>query len=240
MDSLAVMGLLVVAVFLSAFVQTLSGFGFSIVVMPIAVLLLGIQAAAPLVAMLAATLNAVNVVRYRVHVSWREVALLAATASLGVPIGVNGLSRLPAEVMKTGLGIILILYALYILWRPTGVRLSSMRWAVLAGFLSGCLGGAYNTSGPPVIVYGTMRGWSRDRFRSVLQAFFLIVAGQVVLSHFFAHHITLDVQRSYVFLAPVALGGIFVGSRVDTSIPQERFRQLVNVLILLLGLALIF
>ncbi len=239
MTATAALVVLLAAVFFSALMQTLSGFGFAILVMPIAVLLLDIRVAAPLVALLAATLNTANVIRYRAHVAWKEVVLLAAAASLGVPVGIVGLSRLPANVMKAGLGTVLVLYGSYILVRPQSVRLRSTRWALLVGFLSGCLGGAYNTSGPPVIIYGTMRQWSREGFRSILQAFFLLVAGQVIVSHYLAHHITRTVQMDYLLLAPVALLGGVLGARVDIFVPQRGFRFLVNILILALGVALL-
>ena len=69
----------------------------------------------------------------------------------------------------------------------------SRRWAYPAGFIAGCLGGAYNTAGPPVIVYGSLRQWPKEEFRAVLQAFFFVNAVFTVASHTIARHLTTTV-----------------------------------------------
>ncbi|MFQ5856424.1 MAG: hypothetical protein ACE5LU_12350, partial [Anaerolineae bacterium] len=77
-------------------------------------------------------------------------------------------------VVKRLLGLILIAYACYTLAHPVTPRLSSRRWVYPVGFVAGCLGGAYNTPGPPVIVYGSLRQWPKQEFRAMLQAFFCL------------------------------------------------------------------
>jgi len=46
--------------------------------------------------------------------------------------------------------------------------------AVPFGFLAGILGGAYNANGPPIVIYGVMRGWKKEAFRASLQGFFFV------------------------------------------------------------------
>ncbi len=155
-------------VFLAALLQTTSGFGFALMAMPLVALVIGVKAAAPLVALVGFTLYAVNLVRYRRGLDWRVLLPLAVAAALGVPLGVWALGNLDEHVVKTVLGVILIAYGLYSLWRPHTAPLRSDLWAYPAGFLAGVLGGAFNTPGPPVIIYGNLRQWSRDLFRSTL------------------------------------------------------------------------
>jgi uncharacterized membrane protein YfcA len=102
------------------------------------------------------------------------------------------------------------------------------------------LGGAYNTPGPPAIVYGQLRQWPKDEFRAVLQALFFANAVMVVASHSIAHHMTRAVLMLYVHAVPALALGIAVGTRVDRKVDGSRFRTLVTVLILLLGLLLVF
>ena len=44
------------------------------------------------------------------------------------------------------------------------------------GFFAGILGGAYNTNGPPVVIYGSLRKWSPATFRATLQGYFFMAA----------------------------------------------------------------
>jgi uncharacterized membrane protein YfcA len=75
--------LLIAIVFLAALLQTTSGFGFALLAMPLVVLVIGVKAAAPLVALVGFTLYAVNLVRYRRSVERRVVLPLAVAASWG-------------------------------------------------------------------------------------------------------------------------------------------------------------
>ena len=231
--------LIVVIVFFAALVQTLSGFGFALIVMPLMAIVLGLRAAAPLVALAGLTVYTVNLIRYRQAVNLREVLRLSAGSALGIPVGVWALANVDESLVKALLGLILVAYAVYALARPAAAGLCSPRWVYPAGFVAGCLGGAYNTAGPPVIVYASLRRWPREKFRAVLQAFFLFNATLIVASHYVAHHLTGDVLTFYLYAAPAILLGILIGSRFDARLNADRFRTLVMAMILLLGLSLI-
>jgi hypothetical protein len=126
------------------------------------------------------------------------------------------------------------------LLRPTASFVISGRWVYPAGFAAGCLGGAYNTPGPPAIVYGSLRQWPRDEFRAVLQALFFVNGLLVVLSHYVAHHLTGEVLTLYsLYAVPALLLGIAIGSCVDNKVDRQRFRTVVTVMILLLGVSLL-
>ena len=113
--------LLLGIIFLSALLQTTSGFGFALMAMPLISLVVGVKPAAPLVALTGFTLYAVNLVRYRRGFNLREVAPLAVAAALGVPIGVWALSSLNERLIEVVLGVILIGYAAYMLLKPQSV-----------------------------------------------------------------------------------------------------------------------
>ena len=236
--------LVVTIVFFAAFVQTLSGFGFALIGMPLITIVMSLQTAAPLVALTGLTLCTINLVRYRQAVNIREVLRLAAASALGIPIGLWVLSnvdegQLRWHAIQALLGLILIAYALYGLVRPVTPRLRSRWWVYPAGFAAGCLGGAYNTPGPPVVVYGSLRQWPKDEFRAVLQTFFSFNAALIVSSHAVAHRLTTEVLTFYSYAAPALLLGILAGSRVDSRVNKDRFRTIVTVMILVLGLSLI-
>jgi len=231
--------LIAAVVFCAALAQTLSGFGFALILMPIATIRVGLRTAAPLVALTALTAYTVNLIRYRRAVDVREVLRLGAASALGIPVGLWALANVDESIIRPLLGLVLIAYAVYRLMRPAGgPRTCSPRWVYLAGFVAGCLGGAYNTPGPPVIVYGSLRQWPRQKFRAVLQTFFFFNGALVVASHYAAHHLTPAVLTFYTYAAPALLLGILAGSRVDSKLNHDRFRAIVTAMILLLGISL--
>ncbi|MFN2167983.1 MAG: sulfite exporter TauE/SafE family protein [Anaerolineae bacterium] len=231
--------LIIVIVFAAAFAQSLTGFGFALVVMPLLTIVLGIRTAAPLVAVAALTVYTVNLARYRRAINISEVLRLGLASAAGVPVGIWLLSAVDEEVVMRILGAILLAYAAYSLLQPKAQRVLSRGWVFPAGFFAGCLGGAYNTPGPPVIVYGSMRQWPRDEFRAVLQALFFLNGVLVVASHAVAQHLTKSVLLYYLYAVPALAMGILLGSVVDRRIDQDLFRKIVTGMILALGLALL-
>jgi uncharacterized membrane protein YfcA len=234
-------GLFIVAiVFFAAFMQSLSGFGFAVLIMPLMTLLLGLQTAAPMVALAGLTVYTINLVRYRRAINILEVLRLGAASALGVPVGIWILSSVDETLVKQALGLLLIAFGVYALLRPTASLVISRWWVYPAGFVAGCLGGAYNTPGPPAIVYGSLRQWPRDEFRAVLQALFFVNGLLVVLLHHLAHHLTREVLTYYsLYAVPALLLGIAIGSCVDSKVDRQRFRVIVTMMILVLGVSLV-
>ena len=213
--------LFAISVFTAAALQTLAGFGFAMIVMPLAVLLFGLDVAAPLVAVIALTLYVTNLARYRRALDFREVGRLGVFAIVGVPLGVWFLTAANERIVRALLAILLLAYGLYSQLRPIRMTPVSWRWAFPAGLLAGCLGGAYNIPGPPLILYGSLRQWPQDTFRAVLQALFLISAVLVVVSHGVAGHITGPVLLRYAVALPVLLLGSAGGGLLDRRDPSS-------------------
>jgi uncharacterized membrane protein YfcA len=230
---------IVTAVLVAAFLQSLSGFGFAILIMPLTTLLLGLQTAAPLVALVALTTYTINLVRYRRAINLSELWRLGLATALGVPIGVWLLANVNESLVKQVLGLFLIVYAAYSLANPNTSRLVSRRWVYPAGFVAGCLGGAYNTPGPPAILYGSLRQWPKDEFRAILQALFFVNGVLVVLTHWLAHRMTTQVFSLYLYAVPALALGILIGTLIDGKVNRGHFRVLVTVMILGLGLSLL-
>lgn len=226
-------------VFCSAVLQALAGFGFTLILMPVVTMVLGIRTAAPLVALIALTLYLVNIVRYWSALNWREIWRLGVASALGVPAGILVVAAVHESSIKMALGAILIGYALLGLAQRIPARACPPQWAYLAGFLSGVLGGAYNTPGPPLAVYGSMRRWAREEFRGALQALFLVSALLTVGAHAVAQNLTPSVLLLYSGAPPALLLGILAGTRLDRRVDAQGFRRIVLGMILVLGLSLV-
>jgi uncharacterized membrane protein YfcA len=234
------MALLIAAIiFISAFQQSLSGFGFSLVAMPILVQLVGIQVAAPLVAVLALTINIINGIRWRADLDFHEIKRLGIWMALGVPLGIWGIFVMNETIVKVGLGALLVAYALFALLRPEKLPVISRRWAYPAGFFAGLLGGAYNTSGPPLILYGSLRDWSHQRFRAVLQSLFGFAATIVVTGHIITGHYTQPVLKLAAYSVPGLLLAVLLGALLDQHIKPEHLKKWITIATLVLGVSLL-
>jgi|Deesub1362A_J573_1020465.scaffolds.fasta_scaffold01587_3 hypothetical protein len=227
--------LVAVVFFLAGLLQSASGFGSALISMPLLAPVLGLGVAAPLVAMMGLALEAVLLAYYRAALGLRIVGRLVGAAMVGIPLGVLATRYIEERAALLVLGLLLVGYSLYALMPLRLPRLHSPLWALLAGFLAGVLGGAYNTAGPPVIIYGHFRRWPPSTFKANLQGFFLVVSAWVVLSHALAGNLTRPTLGFFTLgLGPLALGTA-LGLRLARHLDGERFRRLVAWLLLALG-----
>jgi len=230
---------IVLIVFVAAVLQSLTGFGFALVVMPLVTLVIDLETAAPLIALAGLTAYTVNLIRFHRAVDLREVARLGVASVLGIAVGIWVLVRVDELAITRAMGAILIAYAAYALLAPATPRRLPAWWAYPAGFLAGCLGGAYNTPGPPVVVYGSLRQWPKDEYRANLQTLFFINGILIVSSHLVAGNMVPKVWTLYALAAPALLLGLWTGARLDRYVDQEQFRNLVTVMILVLGVSML-
>lgn len=226
-------------VFFASFTQSVVGFGTAMVGMPLMVGVLGIHTSSPLVALLGLTLEAVMLLRYRQSLALRSLWRLMLAAVAGIPLGVLALRRLDESLVLSILGAVILLYALYGLLRLRLPQLRSHGWAYLAGFLSGILGGAYNTAGPPVVIYGHCKRWPPEEFRGNLQGMFLIIDLLVASNHALAGNFTPTVWRAFAVGVIPLLAGFVTGTHLAVRIDPARYSRLVLVMLVALGLRLL-
>lgn len=233
--TLLVLGIL----FLSTLIRSALGFGDALIAMPLLTLLVGLQVATPLTAMGATTIALTILVR-----AWKKVDLRAAwrlvlTTWIGIPIGIFFLKAAPEVVVKSLLGVIITGFGLYNLIVPDLPHLLNENWAYLTGLIAGILGGAYNTNGPPVVIYGMLRRWDPEKFRATLQGYFLPTGLVILVTHGIAGMWTTQVLNYYLFAIPVILAGVLIGGKANQLIPQGKFDKIVYVFLVVIGVLLI-
>ncbi len=231
--------LIVIIVFLAALQQSLSGFGFALVAMPLLVQLLGIRVAAPLVAALGLTLTTINSFRWRREMELKEIRRLGVWMALGIPLGIWGIITLNESFVKAVLGLLLVGYALFALFKPDKLPTISRHWAYPAGFLAGILSGAYNTPGPPLVLYGNLRKWPHQRFRAVLQSLFAFAATIVVIGHLVAGNFSSSVLRWTMLTLPGLVLGVSLGAMFDRRISPTHLGKWITLVTLVLGVSLL-
>ncbi len=227
-------------VFLAAFVQGGAGFGVALVAVTLMSFYLPLQESVPLMSLLAGTISLVMLIRYRQAFKWRATIRLGAGSLVGVPIGVFLLRRLDGDLVINLLGVLVVGYALYALFNLQLPELKRPFYGYIFGFFGGVLSGAYNTGGPPVIIYANCRRWPPSTFKGNLQGYFLTNSFLVISTHFLMGNYTPIVLQRYLYAVPALLLGVGLGVALDGRINPRLFRKTVLFLLLILGTALLF
>lgn len=227
------------AIFIGALVQSTIGFGSALIAMPLLSAALGLQQATAVFGLLSLLMSVFVLIIDRRQILLRDTWRLTLAAILGVPVGLLVLRLAPEALVMHGLGVILIGYGLFGLFSAR-LTLRAAEWLVWPfGFVSGILGGAYNTNGPPLVVYGTLQGWDPRRFRATLQSVFFTSGIAIALGHAFAGLWTQPVLQIAALGAPALLIAAALGRWLNQRIDQKVFRVVVLVVLIGLGISLL-
>jgi hypothetical protein len=176
--------------------------------------------------------------------NWRSIDVRSAwrliLASLfGIPLGLLLLTSVPEHLVKALLGLLLVAFGLYNLFEFRLPTLSGRGSAYLFGFGAGVLGGAYNTNGPPVIIYGMLTGWTPEQFRATLQGYFFTSGILILFGHALAGLWTAAVLWLYLLSLPVVVLAVLLGNLLNRYIPPGRFNRIVYGVLIGMGILLI-
>jgi uncharacterized protein len=168
------------------------------------------------------------------------VVFVAAFVRSALGFGDAVVARAPEAPLVLALGAIVLLYGLSGLLRPAArIKGEKPGLTFLVGLIAGVLGGAYNTNGPPVVIFGMMRAWPAERFRATLQGYFLPTGLLIMLGHGAAGFWTGPVLRLYAFSLPAIILGVWLGDRAGRGRPENRFRRLLSISLIAMGASLI-
>ena len=222
--------------FMSTTLRSAFGFGNALIAMPLLILLFDLRTATPLVGLIGLITALVMLSREWRELEIKDVLYLLLASLAGIPIGLYLLVSVPEVIVRRILGLILIGFGAFNL---AGVKLPKIESGLLAipfGVLSGILGGAYNANGPPIVIYGLMRGWNQEKFRATLQGYFLMTGLVVAASHGAAGLWTRQVLTYFLISIPVVVLGILIGGKVAAKIPAQKFNQVLYGFLILLGI----
>ena len=135
-------------VLLAYFMYGVSGFGSSLIAVPLLSHFLPLPSAVML-ALVLDLIVAVGLSRKAKHyVRWNEIIPMMPSALIGILLGAAMLSRMPGEPLLLILGIFVMFVGVRYLLLGSGGEAISMRWAAPAGLLGGIASALFGTGGP--------------------------------------------------------------------------------------------
>jgi uncharacterized membrane protein YfcA len=239
MDGL-LLAFFLVATFLGGFVSGFSGFAMGIVVSGIWLHIVTPVQTAALIAGYGLLTQGYGILKLRQALRWQNIWPLVLGTAIGIPVGVMLLARIDPSQVRTGVGVLLMLYAVYSLARPAfkPIRIGTAADIVI-GIFNGLLGGLTGLGGVISTISCQLRGWSKDVQRAVFQpvlfaAFVIISISQAVTGAF-----TPETLKLYAIGFPFMIAGIWSGFKLYGKIDDETFRKVVLVLLLFAGVSLV-
>jgi uncharacterized membrane protein YfcA len=227
--------------FIATLIRSTLGFGEALVAVPLLALSTPVTVAAPLAVLVSVVVAGVMVARDWRHIQFRSASRLVLSSLVGIPLGVLMLANVEDHLVKLILGTVIVGFSAYSIAAGSIRRLhrDHAGWLMVCGFLSGILGGAYGMNGPPLVVYGTLRGWSPQQFRATLQGYFLPASIVGLIGYASIGLFTIAVARYFLLSLPAIALAILLGRVINRMLSGDRFFRLVYGGLLLIGTVLL-
>ena len=223
------------------FVNGLTGFGTGMMAMPIWLWALSPVLAAQLAAAASVAGQLTTLPAIWPLIRLRVVAPYVIAGLVGMPIGVWLLPRLDATAFKLGVGTLIVTYCAIMQFAAHRLRVnrSSVIAEALVGFSGGVGGGIAGLAGPPLIVWASSRGMSKDDKRALFQAFNLTILAAMLVASAAAGLIGRAFFQTVLISLPATLISARLGHWVYARLNERRFDALVLALLAVSGLLLI-
>jgi uncharacterized membrane protein YfcA len=218
----------------------LTGFGSTVLALPLLAHLLPLKFAVPLMLLLDLTASLTVSTRARGELRkdelWRIVPFLVA----GMVLGVTLLIRLPERPLLVTLGVFLLAYAVYCLAGKRKAGTLAAAWAAPIGLASGAFSALFGTGGVLLVVYLAGRLADKSELRATTATGILVSSGTRALLFGATGLLTQEgLLLSAAALLPSVFLGLFVGHRLHARVDPRHVLRAIYLLLVISGLSLL-
>ncbi len=229
------------AVFAGAFVSSLAGFAFSAVAGGILLHVLPPIEAVPLMMACSVGVQATNLWALRRDIQWSESLILVLGGLVGVPIAVWLLHNTDTRTFREGFGLMVAIYAGYMLFRPGMTYLQQMKQSrnALVGFGGGLIGGLTAMPGALPTIWCDMHGVPKNEQRGLVQPFIAAMQIFALLLMLIRRDPSSEILLDVVWSIPALLAGSVLGIFAFRRVNEKTFRRIILIILLVSGVLLI-
>ncbi|MFB9338313.1 TSUP family transporter [Actinoplanes octamycinicus] len=200
--------------------QVLTGFGYSLLSVPLLGLITGPVDAVVGSSILVLLVNLIVAARERAHIRWPVARTVLLGGLPGLPLGLWLLHVLPVRTLSIMIAVV-VLAGTVAIW--TGLRIRPRSLTIgLAGLLSGALTTSAGVNGPPMAAVFAAMGLPPRPFRATLAAIFVVVGLGAVAGFAMTGEISPTGWLITVVGGPAVALGWLVGDRIFTRVRNFR------------------
>ncbi|MBN1554978.1 MAG: sulfite exporter TauE/SafE family protein [Phycisphaerae bacterium] len=230
--------------FAAAFLQSIAGFGFSLVLLPVLLSLDVMLAQAVTLGIVCSTAQRVYFIRtMHDHIDWKTLKPMIIIGLAILPAGVailHVLTSIKIEHVRQLLGVFIVLTLSVQFFRIPQRNEISRFWGYLAAFFSGLLNGIGNIGGAPIVLWILAHNWSAMKMRVTTLAYSLVfVPFQLLLLVCVFRQKALLAGGISLAYIPLVLVGTWCGLWVGQWFNKKHIRIIMQILLLIIAVFLL-
>lgn len=221
----------IVIICIAAVLQSISGFGFSLLAMPLLSIFVDIQDAVVIATLCGIFTNAVHL-RKDFQLVERSIARrISLSALIGMPLGVVVLSVFSATHMRAIIGAVIVVLV-FLMMRNFVLKTENTTVDIVLGAFSGLLATSVSTNGPPLVFLLQSKQLDPWRLRATLAYVFTISGCASFIVLMIAGKGSIEAFQYAMLSLPAMYLGTVVGRKARLRVTQEAFKRLMYVLLL--------
>jgi uncharacterized membrane protein YfcA len=218
----------------------LSGFGSTMISVPVLAHFLPVSYLVPLMVLLDLACAAFLGVTGRGKVSKAELRNLVPFMLVGLALGATLLVGMPDRWLRLALGLFATAVGAYSLVNPTLTGTIARAWCIPTGIVGGAAATVFGAGGPLYATYLSGRLHDKGELRATISSLIslsaftraIVYAVTGLLLHF-------AILVGMVALAPFVWIGLRIGTRIHTGLTQAQLRRALGAIIAAMGVSLI-
>ncbi|MDB5872396.1 MAG: permease [Ramlibacter sp.] len=221
--------------------QGLSGFGFGLTAMSLWAWTLEPQLAAALAVFGGLTGQVIAAISVRRGFNLKRLLPFVLGGFCGLPLGIYLLPRLDVPLFRALLGLLIVIMCPLMFFAPSLPRITrgGRIGDALAGMAGGAMGGIGGFTGVVPTLWCTVRGFSKDDQRAVIQNFNLAMLAVTFAIYVASGIATRQMLPLFAIVAPAMLIPSLLGARLYLGISELAFRKVLLGLLTASGAALL-
>ncbi len=218
----------------------LTGFGSTVLAMPLLAQVLPLKFAVPLMMLLDFAAFLLVGARFRRGIRYAEAGWLVPFMLAGMAVGLTLLIQVAEQRLLAGLGVFVLGYAAYGLSRGGAPLRLARGWCAPIGLAGGALSALFGTGGVLFAIYNSGRIHDKAELRATNAA--MIMLSSLVRVVLFGATGLLSQDGLIIFallLVPALLAGFHIGNRLHAAVPAARVVGAVYALLVVAGVSLL-
>jgi hypothetical protein len=225
-------------VFLTHFLEGITGFGCTVLALPFAIMLVGTKQAVPVLLFLALLLAIYIVSLDHKRIVWKEFFKIVVFVGIGLPFGIFTFGYFNENVLRWILGVFMVAVAARGLLSYI-VRLNESRlpkWVLnLLLVAGGFIHGVFSSGGPLVVIYAKTALADKTNFRATISMLWLTLNTVMLIQGVASGRMTPEIWRIVGICLPFLAAGALAGNWAHRHIKDRYFSQIVYTVLLVSG-----
>ncbi|WP_438993737.1 sulfite exporter TauE/SafE family protein, partial [Pseudemcibacter sp.] len=235
----------ILATLIASIVQSATGFGFALIVVPVYLIVLNSASAIQIVILISILMSLPLWIKLRNNMPDDFIKWVFIGCVIGFPVGIYLFLEMDLQIIKAAVAVFIIVISLQNAWnlfvvgnRKKIIESDRIPKSILSfmGFISGIFGAAMAMPGPTMMLFLSKTNLQINQIRAVMMAVFAFAYSGAALMQVVFVGIDSDAWLMTAYVLPGALLGVVIGHHLSKKINERLFKGLILIILVLTGI----